>query len=180
MDDANIIDGVRRGDPAACESLVSLYGPRLLQAANGLCNCVSEAEELVQDTLVAAVHQMRTFRGHSALFTWLYGILRYKHLANQRKQRRMVAMDSVPELHAHTPVPGMDADRRVAGRAVAAALGRLSEEHRQIVLMRYGDGMKIRAVAQSLDLPVGTVKSRLHYALRMLRSDLGEELNVFR
>ncbi len=180
MDDAQIIDGVRRGDAAACEALVKQYGPRLLRAANGLCRCAVEAEDLVQDTLVAAIRQARTFRGRSALFTWLYGILRYKHLGRRRKQRRSVTMVEVPETDASAPTHGSASDRRVVGQALAVALQHLSDEHRQVVLMRYADEMKIGAIAAALGLPTGTVKSRLHYALRILRKELGEGLNLFR
>lgn len=180
MDESELIVKLRRGDRGACGVLVADYGPRLLRAALALCRNRTDAEDLVQDTLVAAVRQASTFRGKCALFTWLYGILRRKHLAQFRRNRRLVYTPDLPDRAGDSEPPSAAGDRRTVAHALGEALGRLSDEHRDVVLLRFAEEMKLARIAEHLGISAGTAKSRLHYALKALRRDLGEALNLFR
>jgi len=88
MDDSELVVALKRRDPAAIAALIETHGQRLLRSATLLCGNEHTAQDLVQDTLVAAWRSGDRFRGHSGLYTWLHSILlnltRHHHRAGQR------------------------------------------------------------------------------------------------
>ncbi len=178
MDEADIVAALKGGDAAAVEELVCLYGDRLLRSAYLLCGNEADAQDLVQDTLILAFRNARRFRGKSALYTYLHGILLNLTRHYHRKRKRMVYTDRPPDLAGVERFPSPDPDAAVASSALMEAIRQLSPAHREVIILRYYEGMKVHEIAKHIGARQGTVKSRLHYAVSRLRQLIPEELNL--
>jgi len=181
MNEAEIVAALKRGDSsAAVEEVVRLYGDRLLRSAYLLCGNEADAQDLVQDTLILAVRRARRFRGKSALYTWLHGILLNLTRHYHRKRRRIVYTDQPPKPEIRQPSGTQNLDIEAASSALIDAIQRLSAVHREVIVLRYYEGMKVQEIARHIGITKGTVGSRLHYAKRHLRRLMPKELNLFR
>lgn len=160
--------------------LVDQYYDRVFRAARFMCGSVEVAEELVQDTFLAAVQSLDRFRGRSSLYTWLYGILRNKFRRWVRRKGSKAASlrtrgetDGTDQLAARgQPQPDEDLERREAVEQVRRAVERLSADHRAVIAMRYVGEMSYREIGAALGCPIGTVKSRIYYALQKIGGEL--------
>lgn len=180
MDDTGIVAALRSGNQAAIAELSRAYGDRLLRSAYLLCGNESDAQDLVQDTWVQVIKSIHRFRGDSSLYSWIYGILlnliRHYHRARKRLQFDHDP-DSQPLAAAEPEANRLDME--MASAILMNALCQLSPTHREIIVLRYYEGMKVEAIARHLGLSTGTVKSRLHYATKCLRAIIPEHLNLF-
>lgn len=161
-------------------SLSRDHAPALLAWARGRFADERDAEEVVADTLLRAwraIDQYDPERGSER--AWLFGIARNAAVDHHRRSRRHLR--SVPV--AEVPEPGPDEDPAIERIAEASlvldALRSLSDDHRRTVLAAYYGGRTTTEIAADHEVPTGTVKSRLYYALRALRGHL-EERGVLR
>jgi RNA polymerase sigma-70 factor, ECF subfamily len=180
MDEPQLVQGLRSRDPEAVQELVAAYGDRLFRSACLLCGDQAEAPDLVQETLLQAVRAAHRFGGRSSLYTWLHGILLNLTRHYHRDRKRMVYDDAL----AHRDTPVMEdqpsrLDLEVSSRALADALRQLSEPHREVLVLRFYEQLKIPEIAAHLGISKGTVKSRLHYAIAEMQRRLPPELNLF-
>jgi len=161
------------------QEFMDLHGDRLLRSAYLLCGDATEAQDLAQETLVQAIKSWRHFRADSALYTWVHGILLNLCRRYHRKQKRLVYGDDLlrEESTSDTVVPTSDLDFCAA--KLAQAIQALSQEHREVVVLRYYDNLKIHEIAWQIGVSSGTVKSRLHYAVRHLEHLMPQEMNQF-
>lgn len=128
------------------------------------------AADAAQETFVTATQRLHTFRGEAGLSTWLFGIA-HNHCRNLSRRKRIETVDWLSESGPQHNPEGSLIDRQ----ALRAALRRLSEEHREVVLLHEVEGLAYEEISQVLGVPVGTVKSRLHHAfLNLRRSLMGE------
>ena len=174
MDDASLIRQAASGDAAAFETLVSHHAPAILAVARARTHDEALAEEIAQDTFVRLFRHLRRFRGESSLRTWLVRVaLNLCTDAHRRDPRRH---ETLMDLAANHPSGDEGAERRgIRGEEVGrvrAALARLPEPLRVVVSLRYDAGLRYVEIAQLLNLPIGTVGSRLTAALQQLRADL--------
>jgi RNA polymerase sigma factor (sigma-70 family) len=172
-----------RGDAGAplvdVRSCLHAHGDRLLRSAYLLCGNDSEAQDLVQETFLQALKSAHRFRGQSAIYTWLYGILLNLNRHHWRRQKRVVLDENIA---LETPIDGAaeaDADREFRATRLARALQTLSQEHREVIVLRFYENLKIHEIAAQTGMSAGTIKSRLHYALRCLEKLVPDELNLF-
>ena len=129
----------------------------------------ARAADTAQETFLTAQRALGRFRGESSLRTWLLGIA----LNECRRSIRRHGADPLP-LEVDLACPQSDDESRFVDRqALAAALARLSDDHREVVLLHELQGLTYEEVASVLGVPVGTVKSRLHHAFLNLRRDMG-------
>lgn len=161
-------------------SLSRDHAPALLAWARGRFADPRDAEEVVADTLLRAWRGMDQYdpeRGSER--AWLFGIARNAAVDHHRRQRRHLR--AVPMADVPDPGPNEDPaiDRVADASLVLEALRSLSDEHRQTVLAAFYGGRSTAEIAAAHDVPPGTVKSRLYYALRALRGHL-EERGVLR
>jgi len=174
-------------DPAASrgaasldlQELLSAHGDRLLRSAYLLCGDETEAQDLVQETFLQALKSRDRFRGDSAVYTWLFGILRNLSHRHLRKQKRLVFEEELVLSEASQTVPASAADQDFCAARVAQALQKLSPEHREVIVLRYYENLTIQEIALQTGVSKGTVKSRLFYAVRALQEILPEEMNLF-
>ena len=167
------------GSSAELHELLTTHGARLLRAAYLLCGNEIEAQDLVQETFLQALKSAERFRGGSALYTWLHGILRnlcYRHF---RAQKRFVFDEEAVLEKAQPANAGIGADQDFCAAKLAQGLRQLSPEHREAVVLRYYENLKIHEIAAQTGVSPGTVKSRLFYAIRCLEQTLPPEMNLF-
>jgi RNA polymerase sigma-70 factor (ECF subfamily) len=180
MDEQQLAAALKARDPAALQELVASCGHRLLRSATLLCGNEVDAGDLVQETFVQALASAHRFRGQSSLYTWLHAILLNLTRHYHRDRQRTAIDDDLAR--RDVPAPAEDfhvSDARDAADALAAALGGLSGPHREVVILRFYENMKIHEIAAHLGISTGTAKSRLHYAIAELRGRVPARLNLF-
>jgi len=180
MDEEQLVQGLRSQDPRAVQEMVASHGDRLFRSACLLCGDQSEAQDLVQETLLQAVRSVPRFRGASTVYTWLHGILLNLTRHYHRDRKRLVYDE---ELARQEPAPAEEhpsrLDVEMTSGALADALDGLSGSHREVLILRFYEDMKIHEIAAHLGISSGTVKSRLHYAIAEMQRRLPDELNLF-
>lgn len=189
FEDATLVDRARKGDMQAFASLVAKYQERVLNVVYRLCGRWAEAEELAQETFLKAMQSLPQFRGSSGFYTWLFRIavnlaVSYRRRAGRVSFRSLSVGEEGDSSLADTLTSGL-AERREASPSAAAsaaerkervrkALDELDEEFRTVIVLRDIEEMDYGQIAQVLDLPSGTVKSRLHRARCLLRDKLSD------
>lgn len=181
-DEAALIERCRAGDLAAFEPLVEKYRQRVYRLAYNVLRDPEEAWDVAQDAFIRAFQALPSFRGDSAFYTWLFRIVMNvardrarQHAARGRAfgtervdekdwDRILVDQGTAPDTHA-----AQIEERARIGRALAT----LSEPHRAIIMLSDLEGLSYREIAEVLNIPMGTVMSRLHNARRRLRDALG-------
>jgi RNA polymerase sigma-70 factor (ECF subfamily) len=163
--------------------LVRRYQDRLYNTMFHIVHCAEEAQDVVQEAFVQAFVKLETFQRTSAFYTWLYRIAFNTAVSRKRRQRPTVSVEQSRQTTGEEPIDGhaapherLEQEERVA--QVRAALAAVSEEHRAILVLREMEGCDYETIAQMLDLPVGTVRSRLHRARAQLRDQLQELLRT--
>ena len=180
-DDASLIAATLAGDTAAFGRLVGLYQDRLYNSLLRVVGSPEDARDLVQDAFVQAFLKLDSFRGSSAFYTWLYRIAFNLAMSHARRGHKMTSLDGAKAHCGSEPVDGQPAPdsemlRSERVELVHAALGELSAEYRQILVLRELDGCRYDEIAEILELPVGTVRSRLFRARLQLRDQLAPRL----
>jgi RNA polymerase sigma-70 factor (ECF subfamily) len=176
-DDAQLIDATLSGDREAFGHLVEKYQGRLFNTLWHVVGSREEAEDVSQEAFVQAFLKLGSFRGGSAFYTWLYRIAFNVSISRRRRKRAEVSMDLHRERTGDEPLdacggPDEHVLREEQVRQVRRAIGTLQEQHRAIVVLRELEGCCYETIAEILDLPVGTVRSRLHRARLQLRQQL--------
>jgi RNA polymerase sigma-70 factor, ECF subfamily len=176
-DDALIIAEVLAGRPQAFSKLVTRYQDRLFQTAFHITRSREEAEDVVQEALVQAFVKLGTFQRQSAFFTWLYRIALNAAITRRRRKRVDLPLGVDAESGICEPAdPHEGPEERILreerSKLLYAALGALSEEHRIILVLRELEGFCYESICEALDLPIGTVRSRLHRARLHLADQL--------
>jgi RNA polymerase sigma-70 factor (ECF subfamily) len=178
MNPCQILQSCREGDPLAVESFYREYQPLVYRLAVSFLQDAAEAEDVTQETFIIALDNLAAFRGDAALSTWLYGIalnLCRRRLRKRRGLARVVERLKNALLQPE-PLPSVEAafltnDR---DRALWHAIQALNEKHRLPVILFYYHDLPVAEIAQVLDLPKGTVVSRLHTARERLRLALAD------
>jgi RNA polymerase sigma-70 factor (ECF subfamily) len=178
MNDQELVTALKAQDPGAVRELLEAHGDRLLRSAFWLCGNETEAQDFVQETVLQAIHSVHRFQGRSTIYTWLYGILLNVNRQYQRSHERLVYDETIIGKEIAEENPGQ-LDARIATSALWTGLKKLSGAHREVVILRYYEDMKIQEIADHLGISKGTVKSRLHYAIQELQTFLPAEMNLF-
>jgi RNA polymerase sigma-70 factor (ECF subfamily) len=178
----DLLARARAGESSAFCQLAAEHERRLLQQACGLARDPSAAEDLVSETLVEAWRSLSHYNGACRFSTWLFSILLHRHQKALRRARsRPIPLAALPSVEAdqrqqaqeNLPAPGFSPDeeaiRREAADKLRQAVEALPERHQRVILLRFFEDASLPEIAALLDCSVGTVKSRLHYALEKLR-----------
>jgi RNA polymerase sigma-70 factor, ECF subfamily len=184
-DDASLIVATLAGDNAAFGRLVAAYQDRLYNSLLRVLRSSEDAADIAQDAFVQAYTKLGTFRGTSAFYTWLYRIAFNLAMSHARRGHTTASLDGMKSLAGEEPMDGeptAEAGVMQQERAelVHAALGELSMDYRQILVLREIDGCRYDEIAEILDLPVGTVRSRLFRARLQMRDLLTPRLHIER
>ena len=175
--DAECIAKARQGERAAFDTLVLRYQDRLFNTLARLMGSSDDALDIAQDAFVQAYVKLDTFKETAAFYTWLYRIAFNLAMSHGRKRRPLTIMDTddttrniEPASTAISPSEPLESAERVAG--VQAAIHDLADEHRQVVVLRELEGCDYEQIADILEIPIGTVRSRLFRARACLKEKL--------
>jgi RNA polymerase sigma-70 factor (ECF subfamily) len=171
-DDLDLIRRLQAGDDDAVRDLYARHGRRMYAYALRLTNDPATAEDVTQNTLITVWRAIGSFRGEGRLIAWLLGIV---HHTAMKSIRGTSAYTDPPEedvLPDHQPSPQEQAEGLEMKRWVRDGLASLSLEHRTVLELVFYQGLSLNEVAEILDCPLGTVKSRLSHARQQLRGVL--------
>jgi RNA polymerase sigma-70 factor, ECF subfamily len=179
--DEVIVERALGGDAEAFGELVRRWERRIFALAYGMLGREEDARDATQETFLAAFRSLRGFRGEAKVSSWLHRIAVNQCLTRQRraKVRSESALDADDDGAAQVAAPLEQSPARVVeGRqrtaAVRRALNGLPVDLRQIVVMKEFEELTFREIAEALDLPLSTVKSRLYTGLKQLEMRLAK------
>jgi RNA polymerase sigma-70 factor (ECF subfamily) len=178
-DDNRLIADCLKGDPASFGELVSRYQNRLYNTVFRLVSNAEDAADVVQEAFLHAYQSLHSFKGDALFFTWLYRIAVNSAITLKRKRRSsmrlLAAADGTavePADSSPTNQPSHFLEMAEEEKRVHAALQRLSTEHRVVLIMKDMEGQKYEEMAEILQVPIGTIRSRLHRARLELKEIL--------
>ena len=166
--DAELLRKAAAGDGVAFHALVDRHAQRMYRIAVSLVGNAADAEDVLQEAFAGAYKGLSGFEGRAAVKTWLTRIL-YMQAAKWRRDRAGKRMGSIDTVEPSIAGSSDGVEIRID---LQAALLRLSPEHREVLMLREFEGMAYEEMAEVLDLPRGTVESRLHRARNELREKL--------
>jgi len=174
--DLALLSRIATGDQEAIEELYRRHGRLLLGQLQFMVDQPALAEEVLQDTMLAVWRGARTFRGGSRVRTWLLGIARRQARDRMRRRRPTPMADSeLAERPSPNPGPEAIAVERAEARRMVTAISTLAPTHREVLGLVFGAGLSLAEVARVLEVPLGTVKSRLHAARAALSRTMNEK-----
>jgi RNA polymerase sigma-70 factor (ECF subfamily) len=182
--DAELVRRAQGGDAAAFAGLVSRYQDRVYNTCYRMCHSHADAQDATQTAFLKALEGLGRFQARSSFFTWLFRIAVNVVISERRARRRRPAVS----LHEGNPdgperepaisgddAPAAHVEQQESHQHLRAALDRLDDDFRTVVVLKDVEGMDYATIAQIIEAPVGTVKSRLHRGRLMLRAMLREE-----
>lgn len=175
QDEARLMARICAQDLPAFEELYRRYRPRLARFLTHLLRRPQLVEEVFNDTMMVVWNRPDSFSGASKLSTWIFAIAYRKALKASRRED-----EPIEDAHAHERVsPDAGPDQRVGQlrvqQALLGAIGQLSPNHRAVVDLTYFHGAGYREIAEIMDCPVDTVKTRMFHARRHLKRMLAGE-----
>lgn len=168
------------GDERAFELLVRMYMKRAYHTALGLVGNREDALDLSQEAFVRAHKARARFDPQYDFYPWFYKILRnlcYRFL-KKRKRRAEIGLEEMMEIGREPvdgrPDPGSLSERKSEADVIRRALSRLKPEFREILILKHFEDLSYKEIAEAVEIPIGTVMSRLYHARRALRQALEE------
>ena len=176
ISDAECVRRVQRGETDAFETLVRRHEKTIFNLVYRMLGDTEEAAEVSQEVFLSAFRATGQFSGDANCSTWLYRIA-INHASTRRKtlnsrQRKVVPIESADSLHDPEPGPLEILERQEIREKVQFALNQLEPDDAAVILLRDMQDVSYSEVAHVLQIPVGTVKSRLHRARQALKSRL--------
>lgn len=171
------------------EKIARDHYDHLFRAALFLCGDRDVAEELVQDCFLVVAESLDKFEGRSSIYTWLYGILLNKFRVWMRRRGRALSLDQMAEQHEESSpaeflegnedLPEGVVERRERAELVRQAIDDLPVHHRSVLALRYLEELSYEEIAEGLGCSLGTVKSRIHYALKRIARTLRAKVSDY-
>ena len=167
-----LLERAKQGDRQALALLLKQISPLIHRFGLRMCQNQADAEDVLQDTLISVAEHLPAFEGRASLASWVFLLAR---TACARRRRGLKNRPHLPEEAARgrpseDMTPEEAADQGELHTRLARALGSISDEHREVLLLRDMEGLTAAEVAESLSLNVAAVKSRLHRARTSLRA----------
>ncbi len=177
-DEAKLIRRAKEGDPTAFAEIYDRHQPAIYRYIFRQVGNVATAEDLTGEAFVRLVEKIDrfTYRGRP-LLAWLYTIARNLVTDHQRRAGRFLMLPLNERLEANTDAPEEVVEHRLAQHKLIAAIARLTESQRQVILLRFIEGLDNKIVAQVLNKSIGAVKALQHRALVSLRRILEQHGN---
>ena len=166
--DSQLVEAINAGDVDAFETLYRRHRDWVVKLAYRFTADRELSLDVMQETFAYVLAKFPGFELTARFTTFLYPVVRHLAIGEQQKARRRNVTGDSPREAAAPADSTTAADVR---DELAVVMGRLSEDHREVVLMRFVDGFSLDQISQALRVPLGTVKSRLHHAIRALRID---------
>lgn len=178
--DQHLITECLTGRTEAFGQLVVRYQNRLYHTLVHVLGSADEAQDVAQDAFVHAFQKLQSFRGDSAFYSWLFRIALNAAVTRKRKNKRMkasleAAKDAAgiePTDEHPTADPSYALEQSERQKLVRHALSQLSEEFRTVLVLKEMEGLKYEEIAEMVECPIGTVRSRIHRARAEMRQKL--------
>ena len=188
MTEQELVARAKRGDQDAFAQLVETNQNKIYSLAYRMAGNPEDAADLAQEAFLRAWRTLPSFQGDSSFSTWLYRLtsnLCIDFLRKEKRRKSAVAVASLDDEESAAPTdvpdhrfnPEQELERKELRDAVGQALLKLSDEHRQVLILRELDGLSYAEIAERLNLGEGTVKSRIARARLSLRNILLETGN---
>lgn len=192
MDDVELVERAKSGQGSAFAQLVRKYQDRVFNTCWRICGHHDDARDITQEAFIKAYENLQGFRQESTFYTWLFRVavnlaLSHRRSAARRRTTSLDAHDETAGTQAESLIRRMRDDTAIdpdrtpqvmeAQALVARALQALDDDHRAVVVLRDMEGFDYQQIAAMLEIPTGTVKSRLSRARMALRAALVPILN---
>lgn len=179
-DDQQLIAECLSGHTEAFGRLVQRHQNRLYNTLVHVLGSAHEAQDVAQDAFVHAFQKLNTFRGESKFYSWLFRIAMNAAVSRKRKAKRLaVSVEAAREAAGLEPTdthpdagPSHSLEQSERQALVREGLSQLSEEFRTVLILKEMEGLKYDEIAEMVDCPIGTVRSRIHRARIELRQKL--------
>lgn len=185
-EDAALLAAVLDGDGTAYRGLVEKYQNRVYGMVYGMLRNREDARDITQEAFVKAFRNLEGFRLEASFYTWLYRIAMNLAIDFTRKRKRresagfdegIAARDEdggISEIH-HGDSPRKALERKQLFQQIMTAMDTLPEDQKQVILLRELEGLSYKEISEVMDIPEGTVMSRLFYARKKLQKLLTDE-----
>jgi RNA polymerase sigma-70 factor (ECF subfamily) len=185
--ESELVRRARKGDLQAYDDLVKRYQERIYATIYHMTSNHEDANDLAQDSFIKAFQALKSFKGGSTFYTWLYRIAVNKtiNFLKQRKNRTHMSLNDIDFNAEHDTdlialisekTPRRDAGLNELQKKLNEALQKLSEPHRLVVVLHDVQGQSHEEIAKVMDCNIGTVRSRLFYARQQLQGFLNDYL----
>ena len=185
--ETELVKRARKGDLAAYDELVRRYQERIYATIYHMTSNHEDANDLAQESFIKAFHALKSFKGGSSFYTWVYRIAVNKtiNFLKQRKNRVQMSLDDLDFNAEHDPdlvalisekTPRREINITELQEKLNEAMQKLSEPHRLVVTLHDVQGMSHEEIAKIMDCNIGTVRSRLFYARQQLQAHLSDYL----
>ncbi len=182
-----LVTRARKGDLAAYDELVRRYQERIYATVYHMTANHEDANDLAQEAFIKAYQALRSFKGGSSFYTWVYRIAVNKtiNFLKQRRNRSQMSLDDLDFNAEHDPdlvalisdkTPRREVNLGELQEKLNAAMQKLSEPHRLVVVLHDVQGLSHEEIAKIMDCNIGTVRSRLFYARQQLQGYLSDYL----
>jgi RNA polymerase sigma-70 factor (ECF subfamily) len=187
VEEVELVNRARRGDLAAYDDLVRRYQERIYATIYHMTSNHEDANDLAQEAFIKAFQALKSFKGGSSFYTWVYRIAVNKtiNFLKQRRNRAQMSLDDLDFNAEHDPdlvalisekTPRREVNLAELQEKLNAAMQKLSEPHRLAVVLHDVQGLSHEEIAKIMDCNIGTVRSRLFYARQQLQAYLSDYL----
>ncbi len=188
MEEQKLIEGLKRGDSRSYDELYREYVEKIGGIARSYLG-VDDVEDVIQEVFIKVYKNIKKFRGESSLSTWIYRITVNvcKDMLGKKHRRKEILTsfgeeDDDEKNTIREPAdevqPSNELMRMLSAEEISKAIDSLSKEDKLLINLREIEGMSYEQISEIMDKPVGTVKSRLHYARERLKGILEESLGI--
>ncbi|MCI4568319.1 RNA polymerase sigma factor [Lysobacter sp. CFH 32150] len=176
VDEVGLMGRIAAEDMGSFETLYRLYHPRLMRFLAGMTRRPALAEEILDDTMLVVWRKAHTYYPNAKVSTWIFAIAYRQALQALRKVDDAVEAEAEPHTESMQAGPDIELQQHEVRARLVQALMALSAEQRAVIELTYYLGYACREIAQIMDCPVDTVKTRMFYARRRLKTLLGTNL----
>jgi RNA polymerase sigma factor (sigma-70 family) len=187
IEEAELVRKARHGDLESYDELVRRYQERIYATIYHMTSNHEDANDLAQEAFIKAFHALKSFKGGSSFYTWVYRIAVNKtiNFLKQRKNKAQMSLDDLDFNAEHDPdlvalisdkTPRREVNLAELQEKLNGAMQKLSEPHRLVVTLHDVQGLSHEEIAKIMDCNIGTVRSRLFYARQQLQAYLSDYL----
>ena len=186
-DESILVKRAREGDLVAYDDLIKRYQERIYATVYHMTSNHEDANDLAQEAFIKAFHALKSFKGGSSFYTWVYRIAVNKtiNFLKQRKNKAQMSLDDLDFNAEHDPdlvalisdkTPRREVNLAELQEKLNEAMQKLSEPHRLVVTLHDVQGLSHEEIAKIMECNIGTVRSRLFYARQQLQAYLSDYL----
>ena len=177
--ESELIEQAQNGDRNAFSELVRVHAQGVMNVTYRMCGDVQTSEDAAQEAFIRAWQNLSSYRPQTSLRNWLYRIAVNAATDMLRKEKRIMP-DDISDLHLADGRLGPEslASQKERTALVQAAIQSLPDTSRAVLVLREYEGLSYQEISSTLDIPIGTVMSRLNYARKLLKTKLETQLSV--